>query len=570
MNNLKIWLNQMLTEGYKSYDAEVGLLTREVDYRKSGYHSKIFGTVHDINKSAVFAETAMLSEEPVYKAAAKKILEVLTWQQDLEPDSPTRGLWSYFYEQPISEMLAPDWNWANFIGKRLVTVLALCSHQLEHELKEKMEIAVREAAWCSIRRNAKPGYTNISLMSSFLEIAAGEVLGDTEIFEMGKMRLKEFMEFTTANTGFQEYNSSCYTPVAMLEISRMLAVFKDEECLRMAKELNEFAWDNLASHYNINIMQLTAPQARSYTNVETDENIGHSSVRALIYIGTGGKYGKVAGIWELLYEMLSVPVICPEKCLDKFAFKEDSFLAHAFFKTGNGRKIYPNEYDMTAYSYMTKKYSIGCMSGGDMWVQRRYLMAVWGKEKPCYIRLRAIHNDYDFCSGIEASCQYKNKILTHIGFCRDRGSFHISLDKNKSGIYEAYELLFKMELGGYTEEAWITQEGSRFWVRDRGITVCIDVSAWKYDGKNAQFRLNKEAKAIEFVCFANEPQTFDLNNLSDSYGVFTTTIDTKEEIQVPEVVSVVSGDYIESYLKEMPEIRVKSPRIPKLFQETFV
>ena len=153
----------------------------------------------------------MLYNTEKYEGKAKIRLEKIRDAQDKNPQSPTFGLWGYLFEETPDRMHNPDYNWADFIGKWLVCVLRLCPDKLSDTLKQKLLVAVNNAAQCSMKRDVKIDYTNIRVMSPFLQIAAGELTGNKVIFDHGKEALTSLLEYTQFNTAFTEYNSSTYT-----------------------------------------------------------------------------------------------------------------------------------------------------------------------------------------------------------------------------------------------------------------------------------------------------------------------------------------------------------------------
>ncbi len=508
-----------LAHDFKKYDEKVGLLGGEIDFRKNGYHSKAHGYLHFLRDSIDFAGAALLCGADEYEEYAKRMLDIICDCQDKDPQSETFGLWSYIYEEPLDKMIAPDYNWADFFGKWLVAILKKCPEKLGNDLYQKVKIAAKNAAYCSVKRNVGPDYTNIAIMSSLQMICAGEILDDQKLFDHGKSKLKTLLGYTEYNTAFSEYNSSTYTIVAIEEIAKMLELFDDKECIQIAKKLNVYAWNQLTNHYNVNIMQLSAPQLRAYCDLETG-NVG-----AIIYLGTNGKYGKIPDNYYIGMDAMSFPLHCPDELLADFNFGNERFINHHYYKVDCTDHFDAPKglFDCHAYTYMTKDYSIGSFNSQDLWVQRRPLMAVWSKDKPAFMRLHAIHNDYDFCSGLCYAMQNKNKILAGIALCTDHGSFHFVLDKNKNGIYDFEKLYFSLEFGGYTDELNITQNGDVITVCDRNMTFNIKICKWMYDGKCGKINIDKSKKVIEFIC-TDTPKTIDINKLDDTYGIFTIAV----------------------------------------------
>ena len=222
-------------------------------------------------------------------------------------------------------------------------------------------------------------------------------------------------------------------------------------------------------------------------------------------------------------------------------------------------------HSMTAYSYMTPTYNLGCLSGADLWVQRRPLMATWNAEKPAYLKLRCIRDDYDFCSGIVHATQYKNTVLAATAFATDHGSFHFVLDENKSGIYDCNRLFFRLELGGYTEEATIKEDGDAILISDRGTEIRIMVKEWMYDGKKAEIKIDPENKYIDLVCFDGDVRSVNFNTLKDSFGVFTITVNGEAIAPIVEE----KGDMLHAYLEGNADVSLKCSKTPLAFEDSF-
>lgn len=577
-------MTEILSRELALFDEKENMVTR-TEKAGAGYHTKLEGKIHHIKATSGFAAGVLLAEEAAHYSKAFRALERVCDMQDTRQDSPTFGLWSYYMEEDLDRMIAPDYNWANFVGRDLLAVCILCEDKLPKALKSRLYEAIRNAAECTIRRNVGADYTNISLMGSLTIIAAGELLRDDRIFQIGKKRLEKLCEYTRVTTGFSEYNSSAYVMLAIEEISRMLVFFREDECRTMAWELNRYAWEMLASHYNTSLAQLTPPQTRAYADVD-DGRLAN-----LIWLGTEGRYGSSHPEHIGLDVALYLQFHCPEEVLPLFEEKE-SFFAHTYYRKNDIRQ--PGEDvtiireldspDLTAYSYKTPMYSMGAFALCDTWNQRRNVMVVWDKERPKTFRLRGIHNGYDFCSGVVYAVQDKNHILGHLGLVTDRGSFHYILDQVKNGVYEVEELCFRFELGGNDEGVSIKQpegneaggkhpqqasgklfhraedngNGRNFVIIDGPIRIWLHIEKWVFDGKDAPVYLSEDGRAVILEGYKGPTKQLDTNRLGDTYGVFTLSV---EEIQVMDEIQInnLPSGRVKSEWKGMS---VTSPKAP--------
>lgn len=100
-------------------------------------------------------------------------------------------------------------------------------------------------------------------MNAYVLIAAGTLLGDDELLDHGRGKLREFVGYTRYHDGFTEYNSPTYTVITLGEVRRMMARFDDESDLALANALNDYAWRSLATHYHPPTAKLAGPHSRA-------------------------------------------------------------------------------------------------------------------------------------------------------------------------------------------------------------------------------------------------------------------------------------------------------------------
>ncbi len=549
-------LDRFLHSGGSIFDEEENLMC-SVGTEKS----------HDICYNARYASYVIsLKLEKYYERAARILSRVLSLQ-DTDETSSTYGVWSYTLEEGLDKMGYVDYNVADFVAKTFLDILYRNPEAIDEELTKRVKLGLRRALESIIRRNIAPDYTNISIIGCMNLISAGELLGDERYFSIGKQRLKKLCEYTRFNTGFSEYNSSDYALLDIEEISRMLDFFKDEESRQMAEELNYYAWDMLTSHFNTNIEQLSPPQSRAYINLEKGR------INALIHLGTKGKFGKIESMEQIAPPWLIVGLRCPEACEENLHKNGERWIEHTYYRKNS--IISPDEEraiildndcpDMTARTYMTEKYSIGSFSACDLWKQRRTCMVLWDKDSPCYLRLRGMKDDNDFCSAIVYASQYKNTILANLGFVTDRGANHYIIDDNKSGIYDAEKLCFRFELGGNTESVTVTRNGNEFLFSDGKTTVRLCVWAWLFDEQPGEIHFDEANKSVELICFKDKSRQFDLNKTGKTYGVFTLEIDEKNDV-VPKIEERDNIIYSSFYVKHKI-LKVSSSCKPIKFNE---
>lgn len=553
------------------FDPEVGMLVYyypPFNNGAGGYHTRKSGNLHHTNAAVMYADNVFYLGIEEYYDEARSCLWGVINAQDTREDSPTFGLWASFIEEPLDEMLAPDYNLADFNARHLAHILKKKSHLLDDELKEAATKALYRAAQCSIKRNVSPDYTNISFMSLNTIVCAGELCGNEAFFKRGKERLKKVRDYNMIAGTFTEFNAPSYGPLALEEIGRMMYLFEDEECKEWASEMNYIGWEMILSHYHKELNQICPPNMRSYSSVTA------SYTQELIYLGTDGEFGKIGehpGVGAFIS-----PSICPDELIEKYlrntpeypVFMEETFYKKNDLRTPDEDTVIVrnlNSPDLNSYSYMTDSYLMGAFEKTDMWTQRRSSMICWGKNgKMTTFRIRCMNDDYDYCSGMVYTRQFENVALSHAGFVTDHGDFHYILDKEINSTLTTKKLWFKFELEGDCGEAKITQNGNRFTIADKGMTIDLNIVSAYFDGKPMEIKLNEEGNFIEAVCFCGE-RTVDFARLSGkTCMVFTMAanavagdVETKEE-----------NGTITSTLKVGDiTLSVSSPKLPVKFDE---
>ena len=532
----------MYTECFKAqlerlndaYDEQAGMPAAEQG-APQGYHTRLKGRVHPTLSAAHYADAVFYLKEKSLYPRAERALRRLVELQDKREGKRTHGLWAYYAEEPLDQMLAPDFNWADFIGRHIAFILKKRRGELDGSLAQDLTEALARAAGCSIRRNVGADYTNIAMMSSNTVVAAAELVGDVEMLAHGRERLRHFLEYNRYNGVFTEYNSPTYTPLAIEEITRMMLLFEDEECLALARELNDIGWRMLATHFTAQSGQLMPPHTRAY------HELTPPSVLSLIYLGTHGKYG------ALRHEdvsMTRLPYDCPEKYWHFFEpisrareIREPYYRKNTIRRPEEGATIVRNldSPDLFAYSYATPAYSMGVFRASDTWVQRRNGMVVFGDENaPTVLRLRCLRQNaedqayplYDTCMGFVTADMQEGVMLGQCSLTVDHGDFHYILDKVKNGIYTLESLAFCFCLSGNTEGVSVekTEHGWRFAKGDA--TVDIAVYGARFDGCPTRAVWEEEKKMLSIPLFSGEARTVSLPSLSDTVLTFTLSVNT--------------------------------------------
>ena len=231
------------------YDPEVKMLREP--FHTPGYHTTLKGGyVHLTRNSLTYAVALLDSGIIANETRAIDIINKIISLQDINPENKTYGIWSWYYEEPLEKMSPPDWNWADFCGKELLQVVIDYEDRLPKDFMKKVRESILHASKSIRMRNMGPGYTNISIMGTYVTLVAGEHYNLPELFDYAKSRLFKLHEYSTHHGAFTEYNSPTYTVVALEDLSRMLNHVKNEECFLRIQDLNSIGWKCFAEHYH--------------------------------------------------------------------------------------------------------------------------------------------------------------------------------------------------------------------------------------------------------------------------------------------------------------------------------
>ena len=520
MEDVKTNFNSMVQKYFenvdKQFDEECGLIGTDVEV-KNVIHTNVTGHAHYISGNAVYTQLVYMSGAKHRYAAAENIINKIIDAQDKNPKSKTYGLWSYYFEESLTEMSAPDYNMAEFVARPMIYILCEKSQYISEQTAQRLKTALNLAARCCIRRNVGLDYTNVISMSCITITVIGEITEDEELIAAGKEELKAFAEYTRFNGGFSEYNSPCYLKVVGDSLTRILKYCGDEECHEYARELNSYLWDMVSKHYSAEFNELAPPYVRAYTDTDIEnENTD------FVYYATNGKYGSyncTMNDWEL-----NVPH-CPEEFYENF--EKELWIEDTYYKKNNLRKRDTDATiirdfdspDLTAYTYKTKDYLFGALQKTDLWDQRRTSMLMWDKEDKKTFKLRCMKEDFSFSSGMAYTAMNRDEMLTVVGFSTNHGDKHYILDCFENGIIEAESLKFTMKISGNYKKENFKRRGNELVYSDGKISFSVKILEWVFDGMPGKINFTEDG--FELICYEGEKKTIDLTKLKETYGVIS-------------------------------------------------
>ena len=523
-------------KAFEKYDPERRMT--KVWRGANGYHSRLANCeVHDVRGSLSFAYQLLNRDAEGDRQTAYDILYRVIPLQDINPARNTYGIWSYYLEEDLELMNPPDWNWADFNAKTLLYILNEHADKLTDDLKMRVKDSIMHACRAIIKRNVGPGYTNISIMGSYVTIFAGELLNIPEILEYGKKRLATLHEYNIANGNFREFNSPTYTFVCIEELTRILQDVKDEEALHLAGELNDLAWKTIALHYHPTTGQLAGPHDRAYGAL-VGEGMRFEIERALNYkIDISDKDSlKRSPPGAGLFSQNSN---CPEKYVPYFTGIEGERVHDDTFAPGR-----------QAYTYMNKAFTLGSLHREMAWNQHRNVLGYFGTvKKPVAVTIRSQKNGWDYCGSFMSTVQDKGRALTAINFTAGGYDTHCCLDAIKDGTIKAKDMRVRYVFEGAIGDLDAVQNGNTFIIthKESGVKVKIVYSYAKFGNNDVKFELVKTDKAIsvDAVLYSGEETDIKLADLEKA-GVVCSIEMTDGEFSGIDTVTELEGDMMNS------------------------
>ncbi|WP_152393445.1 hypothetical protein [Paenibacillus guangzhouensis] len=511
------FLKKALEPNHVNYNEDIKML--RTPFTSPGYHTKLRNVeyVHPIRDSLDYALAILDSHEDTYLDRAFEILRTILILQDQQADSPTYGIWSWYFEEPLSMMSPPDWNWADFIGRRLLQVLMRHSNRLPADLQQLTSQAICHSCEAIIKRNVGPDYTNIAIMGAFVTLIAGERLMNRAYFEYGLDRLQRLYDYSTQTGAFLEYNSPAYSTVAILELSALVTYSNTVEAKRLANELLDATWLTVAEHFHPQLKQWSGPHARSYQTF-----LGRSHL-SFLQMACKGEVLFVSDD-EFVYglEWYAQGIVCPKRL-------------HGLFTSIDVRELrqdlppYHEFRTRTAYTYMTPEFTLGTFNHNVMWKQCRNLLGYvhTGNQEQSYIQLRVLHDGYDFCSAVYTSSQEQVSVLYGIQFALDGGDTHVNLDPIH-GWMTASDLRIRIEIGSTGKvPAWKQMGEDAFQMSLGETTLSVKALYGAMDGFSAfHWELIEEGPVVslDYVLYEGEPAEIDFHAMEEALFLFALTL----------------------------------------------
>jgi hypothetical protein len=476
-----------------------------------GYHSTIpNGTwVHQTREALDYALALLMAKDPQASQRVPQIITQVLAMQQTDPTKATFGIWPWLFEESLEQMSPPDWNWADFMGVRIAQILKCHADQLPAQLVGQMRTALDHAAWSIFRRNMHAGYTNIAVMGAACAAAAGELLNEPRLLRYAQIRLQNVVDHVAHHGSFVEYNSPTYSTVLLEECSRMFVMCEDPLIRALSHELLIKAWQVIGEHYHPATHQWTGPHARAYKQLISpmiamtlEEGLG---IRIPVHPLNHDEAAKTA---------LLVPTQpCPEEFKSLFSPEKTASplcISRQFVKHEHLTQI--------GMTWMNDTATLSSINIEDTWNQRRPVLAYWKtpSDPAVSLRVRLLHDGYDFASGQIRTQQQDNRVLMALNLLNNRGDTHISLDKPEKPVFTFTSLKLQWELVGVDVSAERIDD-CRFELLAGDYRGILHVGPCRFNGHAVTWECGTmdHGVTVTATCYEGDPMTIDLREVTD-------------------------------------------------------
>ena len=533
------WLREVLPAYDRKYDPFARML---VVVAKEGTESDSTvrsGDAHATRPSLAYAAALLDTEEKWRLERAREILRSVLVLQDSDRESKTYGLWPWSLEEPLSRMSRPDWDWVDFCAISLLMVWAGHRDQLGAELEQQVRSAILHAAGSLQGRRAGSDSANIALLGTGLALLAAQELKDADLRTYARERLRRLYESVTQQGSFPEYNSPAYTILALQELSRMLLLVRDARDRTLISALHDLAWKHAATHFHVPTQQWAGPHGRTYeTNLAGQpaalaflqkacgpEPPLSLSKEPALSLSKGVRWARADPL-ALSLEASRLPLQCPRKWAKYFSTLDGARQVVETF--ARAEPSVPGQHNpLVGTTWLHPRFALGSVNRGDLWKQRRPLVAYWGTPgAPRFLRVRFLKDHQDFSSALLFSSQHEGHVLAVVTFATDHGDTHPTLDPLQNATCRAGDLRLSFQFGGELGACTVRRlegDDKALLIADEQVRFLLRPVADRFG--ETEFRWDqpdlKLPDTLEAVAYQGAEKLFELPKLGDAFVCFT-------------------------------------------------
>ncbi|RAJ87272.1 hypothetical protein CLV59_10121 [Chitinophaga dinghuensis] len=505
--------------------------------KEKHYHSDLDSgvKVHDTRGSIQYAAALFHTQDSAAIQRGISIVKAILPLQEKDTGVAYCGVWPYYPEDLLKGRKAPvDYNWADFISVALIDIVRNGSAQLDDTLKAQIKESLILAARSIMKRNVKADYTNICIMGTYVCYAVGNLYEQTDIRQYGQHKLAYFYDYTNNSKGFTEYNSPTYTIVAMNELLRMKQAIVNPLDKKMVDELYDRCWQMIARHFHAPSGQWCGPNLRAYNDLLTPELKQLFFYASKGQVNLPGDYPREARVLEPHEMPASLIPLFLHQDLPRIAI--DTFMMGAFQLRNTDGLLKAK--DIIGKLYAHPQYALASVNQGYLWNQCRPLIADWGTaEKPSYLRVRFLHDLYDFAAVHIKNAQDSSTVLSILNIAWNGGDKHPTIDRIKDSTITASDLRLRIETGGDIDASVFSITGlhkNELQFTAGALHMVIQVPYCNWNGLEGHWETGGDAskKWADYVIHTGGKKTFNLAAMKEAVIGLSVSMRAKEDIQV--------------------------------------
>jgi hypothetical protein len=381
-----------------------------------------------------------------------------------------------------------------------------------------------------MKRDVKPGYTNIAIMGTLVTHLAGRLFEIPELKDYSDMRLERFYNYTIDLQGFQEYNSPTYTVVSLDELQRMKQYLLDPATLEMVDYCYRLAWEELAVHFHVPSAQLGGPHSRNYSTLLRKRfyDLLYSASNGQIHYGEAGK--RIAH-YKLRHQI-------PDDLIPSFTDPgEERTRIYTFSK---------DKYPVIGTTWLHPMVCFGSANRSTTWQQRRPWLIYWGDDKiPKYLWVKLLHDFVDFGVGNIFTVQDRCKALTGLNFATDGGDYHLPLDRIIEGRFSASDLRLRFEAGPASLFDSLHKQDDQFTMHAYPVKIQVEMLHARFGDYRIKIEkgLDEDHCWMDWIIYHGQEKDIDLTQLGTAAFAWATCIsaDPDDPASCPPARSEISG-----------------------------
>ena len=494
-------LEKTLRDRDARFDPAAGLISGRAG--GPGYHTRLTKdqVVHGTKDNADYVLLLLTRGQPEDLERARSVLDRLLALQVTDPAATHYGLWGWFAEEPPAAMAPADWNWADFIGVRLIDILALHEARLAPGQPERVRAALRHATASIVKRNIGPDYTNICTMGAAVCLGAGRLLLDADLVAYGRRRIAAQRAACEANGGVPEYNSPGYTTILLQELERILRHSDDPEARQHAEWLRQRMWHLIADQFHPGTGQWAGAQGRVYHDVLRPAQALFLWQRTGIPPRGATRMVFMASLDDLVDP---APFRCPPDLAARFAaLPNDPHEVQQTWMTATA-----TEPAVILTSWFSAGATLGSVNWSTTWAQHRPITGYWrAAEGVASVRMHLLKDGKDFASGALRTVQQGPRLLTVFGLAADQGDWHCHLDRPADGTFTIKDLRLRLDLDA--KDARIAAIATSGWVLAAGDhRLVAHLGEARFDGQPVAWEAGEHEGGVhlEAVLYQGAPR----------------------------------------------------------------